>query len=167
MNGIQRLPFSMGMSCNGGQCECHRHHNNNHNCNGLNTNPGTNVDPGNAVLQFLNEYYKNTTLTGWNASLYLFDHNCMVVCKDKHIGNAHDMLNAFSSEYVKKANYDHVRCKWFVLNNTTLLINVFGQIQFVGFSGNVSSIVTFSETFILSLNTSNGVIKCTHHLFDW
>lgn len=125
------------------------------------------LNPGNVVDRFVAEYYRNVTSNGWNSSLYLFDHNCVVLCKDKHVGSAYDMLDAFSAEYVKKANYDQLRVKWLILNTTTLLINVFGRIQFVGSYGNVSSVTQFTETFVLNLNPSNGLIKCTHHLMDW
>lgn len=134
-------------------------------CNCKNTNPT--LDPLVVINQFLTEYYKNTSCSGWNTCQYLFDQNCAVLCKSRIVGNAHDLLAIFSSEYVKRANYDQLRTKWVLINQTTLLINVFGKIQFVGFTESVSSVVPFSESFILSLNQSNGIIKCTHHLIDW
>jgi len=139
----------------------------NYQCNCTTLNQSSTLDPGNVADRFVAEYYRNVTNNGWNSCLYLFDHNCVVLCKSKNVGTAYDMLDIFSSEYIKKASYDQLRTKWVVINSTTLLINVFGRIQFVGSFGNVSSITSFTETFVLNLNQSNGVIKCTHHLMDW
>ena len=123
------------------------------------------TEPGTLATHFLAEYYRNTSNIGWNAVQYLFDQNCTVICKDRNVGNAHDLLNALSTEYIKRANYGDIRTKWVVINNNSMLINVFGHIQFVGFTGSLSNVHSFSETFILT--STNGAIRCTHHMFDF
>jgi hypothetical protein len=137
------------------------YHNNNQIVSNGNLNAATVAD------KFITEYYQNVSNGGWNSCLYLFDNSCVVICKEKIIGNAIDMLSAFSSEYVKKANYDKLHIKWVIINNTTLLINVFGYIQFVSFNNICSIGMQFTETFVLTINPNNNVIKCTCHLFDW
>lgn len=122
-------------------------------------------DPATIVNQFLTEYYKFTTYTGWNAAMHLFDKQCMVIYKDKNVGNSHDLLNTLTVEYIKKANYDTIRSKWMLLNANNIIVNIFGRIQFVSFSGNLSNVHTFTEVFVLTVN--NGIIICTHHMFDF
>lgn len=108
-----------------------------------------NIEPSTVASRFLSEYYQNVSHTGWNAVTYLFDSNCTVLCKDKHIGNYYDLLNGLSSEYAKRANYANLRSKWVVTSNDTIVVNVFGTIQFVTFSEHVHTPVTFTETFVL------------------
>lgn len=148
MNGIQS---TVHKGCN----NCHAYQNN--------QNPG--LDPSLIVNHFLIEYYRNASNIGWNATMYLFDQSCAVMCKDKHVGNAYDFLNLLSTEYVKRANYDSLRSKWIGLNNNSVLINVFGNIQFVGFSGSVTNIIPFTESFVLTANNNN--VTCTHHMIDF
>ena len=95
----------------------------------------------------------------------MFDKNCVVMFKDKNVGNSYDFLNVLSTESIKRANYNSIRSKWMTLTNNSVLINVFGNIQYVEFSGNMSTIITFTETFVLTGN--NGNITCTHHMLDF
>lgn len=124
------------------------------------------VDPENVVSQFVSEYYRKVSNVGWNIVMHLFDQNSVVIIKNKNVGNSYNMLNFLSSENVRRANYDGIRTKWVVIEKTKLLINVFGQIQFVAFNGNVSRITTFAETFVLTID-KNGNVKCTHNLLDF
>jgi hypothetical protein len=117
------------------------------------------------VNHFLIEYYRNTSNIGWNAAMYLFDKNCVVMFKDKNVGNSYDFLNVLSTESIKRANYNSIRSKWMTLSNNSVLINVFGNIQYVEFSGNMSTIIPFTETFVLTGN--NGNFTCTHHMLDF
>lgn len=158
MNEIRR-PFSQNPSgCIWDRCGYYQRDN-------IGTNI-TNVNPESVANQFVSEYYRKVSNIGWNTVVHMFDQNCIVNIKNKNIGNSHNMLNFLSSEYIKRANYDNLRVKWFVIEKNKLLINVFGQIQFVTFGENVSKITTFTETFILT-GKNNGDIKCTYHLIDF
>lgn len=148
---MNKIQSTIHQGCNN-QCACQN-----------NQNP--NIDPSLVVDHFLVEYYRNTSNIGWNATMYLFDQHCTVMCKDKNVGNAYDFLNVLSTEYVKRANYESLRSKWIRLSNNIVLINVFGLIQFVGFNGNMTNILPFTETFVLTAN--NGNVTCTHHLMDF
>lgn len=145
------------------RCPC-CHHDNHDRCNHNNPPSGA-VDAASTVNNFLIEYYRNVTNTGWNACLYLFDKDCVVFCKNTHVGNGTDMMNALATESVRRANFSDVRSKWLAINANTVLISVYGRIQFVGYNERHGSIVPFAETFVL--NATNGVVKCTHHLLDW
>lgn len=131
----------------------------------------TTIDPAATANQFFFEYYRTVSNVGWNSVMHLFDQNCIVIVKNKQIGNSYKMLNFFSTEYIKRANYDNIRFKWVILSKDKLLINVFGQIQFVTFNGAVSRIMPFTETFVLTSqgNRTNGArdIKCTHQIIDF
>lgn len=116
--------------------------------------------------QFLFEYYRKVSNVGWNSVMYLFDQNCNVIVKNKKVGNAHQMLNYFSTEYIKGANYDKLKANWIVLSREKLLINVFGQFQLVAFNGQISKIVPFTETFVLTIQQDVN-IKCTDHILEF
>ena len=133
--------------------------------NNCNNNQTQIIDSSSIVNHFIGEYYRNTSNIGWNASMYLFDHHCIVICKNKHIGNFYDFLCILSTDYIKRANYDSLRSTWMGLSNNIILINMFGRIQFVGFNGALSTIIPFTETFVLSLNNKN--ISCTYHMIDF
>jgi hypothetical protein len=117
------------------------------------------------ATNFLKEYYRNVSNEGWNASTYLFDPKCTVICKNKNVGTEHDLLIAFSKEYVKRANFAKLNSKWIVIDIHTMVLNVFGYIQFVSFTGHYSSCMPFSETFVIKRHQSNTV--CTHHMIDF
>lgn len=121
-------------------------------------------EPVNIVNTFMTEYYGNVSNIGWNAVQHLFDHNCTVFTRDKIVGNETDLLNTLSYDFIKRAEYFDIRHKWIILNNS-ILITVFGSIQFVYFSEIYSMVFPFSETFLL--NMVNGTIKCTHHVFEF
>ena len=118
-----------------------------------------------SMNKFLIEYYGIISIIGWNGAMYLFDKQCVVIYKDKNVGNSYNFLNILSSEYIKRANYNSLKFKWVSINSNISLINVFGYIQFVGYSGYQTNIVPFTESFVMS--AINGNIICTHHMFDF
>jgi hypothetical protein len=150
-------------------CNCNRNCNNYNNQSSShdhgNHQPSGNVDAGTAVNNFIIEYYRNVTNTGWNACLYLFDKECVVFCKNTHVGNAIDMMNTLAAESVRRAVFNDVRSKWIGIDANTVLVSVYGRIQFVGYNERHGPSTPFAETFVL--NATNGVVKCTHHLLDW
>jgi hypothetical protein len=150
MNDI-RKPISVNSVC---KC-CENHQNQNRT-----------VNPDSVARQFLSEYYRKVSNIGWNVVTDLFERNCVVIVKNKNVGNSYDMLNALSSEYIKRANYDNIRSKWVLISRDKMLLSVFGNIQFVLFNGSVSKIMQFNETFVLT-GYPDGSVKCTHHLMDF
>lgn len=173
MNGIFRFNQNSCMNCqNCCSCNSNAHQNlqnifQNQNQN-QNCNQNQVIDPAAVANAFLTEYYKNTSLIGWNFVQNMFDHNCVVMLQDTKIGNEYDLLSTLSSMYIKRANYEELRPKWSVINNNSLLINIFGKLQLVSFNGNTSNSVPFSESFVLSLSTvnNNNIVSCTHHMLD-
>lgn len=155
MNEIQRIAQQLCINCT----NCANCGNNSCQNNQLYTNLEF------IANSFIIEYYKNVSNTGWNAVMYLFDHQCTVMFRDKYIGNSYDLLNALSIEYIKRANYDILRTKWLLINQDTMLLQIFGNIQFVQFNGNSFCTVPFTETFVLKNDKTN--IKCTHHIIDY
>ncbi len=125
------------------------------------------IDPGTVANHFIIEYYRNVSNIGWNACVYLFDANCVVTCKDKNLGNAHGFLNFLSSESIKRANFDKMKTGWLLLTADTMMIHVFGHIQFVSFDTRfkTSLWLPFIEIFILKICDNN--IRCTHHIFNF
>jgi hypothetical protein len=75
---------------------------------------------------FMAEYYRNVSTIGWNVVTNLFDPQCVVLYRDKNIGNAFALLNTLSVDYIKRANYSNIRAKWIVPDINTMIINVFG-----------------------------------------
>jgi hypothetical protein len=127
------------------------------------------IDPGTIVSSFLNEYYKHTMTTGWINTMRLFDRNCRVFFRDRYLGNSYDLLTYLTGEYIKRAYYDSLRPKWVCINENTILINVFGRVQFVMYSGFGTQIMYFNETFVLSGSMIDGkpVLSCTCHIIDF
>jgi len=115
--------------------------------------------------QFVMEYYRNVSNTGWNTATYLFDPNSMTICKNKNVGNVYNFLSALSRENIKRANYDNLNMKWVSVDQNTIVINIYGLIQFVSFNNQYSKVFNFSETFIV--RTDRGKFKCTQHMFDF
>lgn len=140
---------------------CHMHHICTQNMN-------TQIDSIAVTKYFITEYYRNVSNFGWNSIQNLFDSKCIVMLKDKNVGNEYELLNLLSLESVKRANYGNLRIKCTIINSTNLLINAFGQIQFVSFSGQISNMIPFTETFVLTLiDTTNNTVSCTRHIFDF
>lgn len=144
---------------------------NQHSCHMCNTNTGrlnSTIDAVSVTKYFITEYYRNVSNMGWNTIQHLFAGNCNVMLKDRTIGNEYDLLNLLTTEFIKKANYGNIRIKCAIIDGTNLLINTFGQIQFVSLSGQLSNSIAFTETFVLTLvDNANNTISCTHHIFDF
>lgn len=123
------------------------------------------IDPSIAADAFLSEYYRGVSYVGFSDVMHLFDSECVVIFKDKYIGNSYNLLTLCAKEAVKRAVYSNLSNKWFVLDNETLIINVFGLMQFVGYNEYVGKSVYFTETFVLKVE--NNKIKCVNHMLDF
>jgi hypothetical protein len=123
------------------------------------------LDSDYIAKEFISEYYKNVSKNGWNVIGYLFNSKCTTYFRENHIGNHHNLLACLSEEYIKRANYNIVSSKWKVISNDTILINIFGKIQFVSFIGIHGIPFTFSDTFILKIDDPKS-ISCHTHFFD-
>lgn len=123
------------------------------------------VNPDGIAEQFVAEYYRGISNYGWSSIMHLFDPNSVSVVRDRNVGNMYNLLCTISTEHIQRANYDNIRSKWIVIDENNLLINVFGQIQFVDFYGTYTHIMPFTESFILTSN--NNTIRCTKHIFDF
>jgi hypothetical protein len=143
-------------------CQAHiTNHNNIH-------NKVQKVDPQTADKIFNNfmiEYYRNVSAIGWNVVTYLFDPACIILYRDKNIGNVFGLLNALSVDNVKRANYSNIRSKWIIPDINTMVINVFGFIQLISFNNEYGQYVPFTDTFIIK-NDQNGT-RCTHYILDY
>jgi hypothetical protein len=128
-------------------------------------NQNRSLDPGLVSNYFITEYYKNTSNHGWNNTMYLFDTNCSVICKNKHLGNEYDLLHMLLTENIKKASYDKVRSGWAITGSDSMTIHVFGNIQFTTFNDRNTKTLPFMELFVLKIIGSN--IKCVHHVFNF
>lgn len=156
-------------ACQACQACCHRISNIQSHCDqslpsqSLPSQSGPN--PSIVANDFIKEYYKNTSIYGWNNVQHIFDHNCVVILGNQNIGNEHDLLNTLSYNYVKRANYDNLQLNWSVISPNIMLINVFGNLQFISFNDCVCDYMKFSESFILVL-TSNNTVSCSHHILN-
>lgn len=147
--------------------QCHQCVPNNHgifiqNCQ---TNQNRSLDPTLTANYFITEYYKNTSNYGWNNTMHLFDTNCSVVCRNKHIGNSYDLLYLFMSENIKRASYDKIKTGWMITGPDTMMIHVFGNIRFIAFNEGNVRILPFMELFVLKIVGDN--IKCIHHVLNF
>ena len=107
--------------------------------------------------------------SGWINTMRLFDKSCKVFFRDRYLGNSYDLLTYLTGEYIKRAYYDSLRPKWICINENTILINVFGRIQFIMYSGFGTQIMYFNETFVLSGSMIDGKpsLSCTCHIIDF
>jgi hypothetical protein len=122
--------------------------------------------PDKVADNFIYEYYKKVSDKGWNVITHMFVHNCKVICRNKIIGNEHDLINTMSVENVKKARYSELNYNWIVLSKNKLMINVFGKFQFILYTGISGVPVVFSETFILK-HAENNNIMCYYHILNF
>lgn len=123
------------------------------------------LDPSTVSNHFITEYYKNTSNHGWNNAIHLFDTNCSVICKNKHIGNEYDLLYLLMTENIKRATYDKIKAGWIITSPDTMMIHVFGNIQFIAFSERNIRTLPFMELFFLKI--VGNTIKCVHHVFNF
>ncbi len=153
MNGVQCnqcIPNNQGITIQ--NCKCL-------------ANQNRSLDPSLVSNHFIIEYYKNTSNFGWNNTMHLFDTNCSVVCKNKHIGNEYDLLYLLLSENIKRAGYDKIKTGWMITGSDTIMVHVFGNIQFVSFNERDVRTMPFMELFVLKIVGNN--IKCVHHVFNF
>ena len=134
---------------------------NNNNINQVNKT----VDPKKAVDNFVTEYYQNATNIGWNNLSGLYFPNATIMIKNSMIGNHHNFVSVLAQNYIKRAVYGEPSSKWVVVDNT-IVLNIFGLLQFVNFIGGVSPVGNFTETFILKLD-ENGKIKISVQMLDF
>jgi len=130
-------------------------------------NKNNHIDPKIVVDSFMKEYYGGVTNSGWHCVQYMFDQNCMSVIRNNNVGNEYDLLNVITSKFIKRGNFNKIRNKWLMINPSTIVLDVLGELQFVAFNGTVSKIIQFSDTFVLHKNGKTGFIKCTHHIFNF
>ena len=114
---------------------------------------------------FIGEYYKCVSNNGWTNVMYLFSSSCNIIFKEKKFSNPYEFLHYLFCEMVKKANYDNLKAKWILIDDETILISVFGQIQFVLFDNTINNPLVFAETFVIKLE--NSVAKCVSHIIDF
>ena len=124
------------------------------------------ANPEKIADNFIYEYYKKVSDTGWNTVIHLFNHKCEVLFKNKNIGNEHDLLNILSSELIKKAIYSELNFNWIVLSNDILMINVLGELQFISYINEYGHPIVFTETFILK-HTEKNNIMCYYHILNF
>ena len=124
------------------------------------------VNPEKIVDNFIYEYYKKVSESGWNTTTHLFSHNCEVLYKNKIIGNEHDLVNILSTELIKKAIYSELNINWIVLSDDILMINIFGRLQFISYINEYGYPFVFTETFILK-HAENNNIMCYYHIFNF
>jgi hypothetical protein len=118
------------------------------------------------IRNFLSEYYTAVNLSGWNMCTRLFDPTSKSMVQNQHVGNIYGLLDTFSVNFIKRANYGYLNHKWLQANNDTAMINVFGVMQFVTFNGIVSNTVIFSETFLVKLDNTS-TLKCYLHILEF
>jgi len=124
------------------------------------------LDPKKLVDAFILEYYNTISNIGWNniSSHYFPDAQIMV--KDQLIGNYHDFVSLLTKNYIKRANYGGARTKWVVTGENSIVLNIYGTIQFVNFLGFNHDIEIFTETFILK-TTEDMKLKINIHMLDF
>lgn len=142
----------------------------------MNLFPEMNIDMGNnkiniidtntTVSDFLNLYYGNITTNGWNSSLYLFKDSQSTMLKTSYLNNEYELLTMFTNSYVRRCNIDRLSIKWVQIDNNTILINVFGLIQFVSFFNTYSYVYNFTESFVIKIN-NEGKPYCHSHILDF
>jgi len=113
---------------------------------------------------FFTDYYKNVSNYGWTSVMYLFNPNCSVICKEKKFSTPYEFLNHIFNELIKRANYDNIKSKWVIVDDS-MVMTVFGQMQFVLFDNSVGSVLPFAETFVIKIE--NGEAKCCSHILDF
>jgi uncharacterized membrane protein len=114
---------------------------------------------------FLQDYYSKTSEDGWNTVQHLYEPYSIINYNSNKLHGGYELLNYLSYNYVKKANYKNLKTSWFIIDNLSIVINIFGNIQFVSFFNSLSKFHTFSECFIIKMISN----KChvSHHSFDY
>jgi hypothetical protein len=114
---------------------------------------------------FLEEYYQKVSQIGWNAVLHLYAPEATISCNTHVFSGGHEFLNALSGDYIKRANFGNLGSTWSVIDEAKMTITVFGEIQFVSFTGDCGGVGHFSDTFIIKAfpDDTYGVIQ--HHFY--
>ena len=112
----------------------------------------------------LEEYYQRVSNVGWNSVLFLYVPNAVISCNTNVYSGGHEFLNALSNEYIRRANFGNLLATWSLIDESKMVVTVFGEIQFVGFTGDCSGVGHFTDTFILKAfpDQTYGI---THHFF--
>lgn len=124
------------------------------------------LDPKKTIDKFLSDYYKTITIIGWNHLSGLYNPNTMIIIKNHMVGNHHDFVSYLSQNYIKRANYGDLSSKWVVTDPKTVILNIFGSMQFIDFFGQTSATLKFTETFILTIATDDN-IKINTQMLDF
>lgn len=124
------------------------------------------IDPNKTVEEFVTRYYKEISNNGWSQILYLFSNECVVLFKNKNVGNELRLFEELSKEYIKRVNITNMNVKWVQSSNNTIVINVFGTMQYISMFNTTSQFFYFTETFVLTLS-EGPLVKCTSHMFDF
>jgi hypothetical protein len=121
------------------------------------------IDPSQTealATHFLEEYYHKVSNIGWNAVMHLYVPDAVISCNANIYSGGHEFLNALSGEYIRRANYDNIVSSWVLIDESKMVVTVFGEIQFVGFTGDCSGVGHFADTFVLKAcpNETYGVV---------
>lgn len=117
------------------------------------------------VNSFLEEYYYKTSIIGWNAVQHLYKPDSVINYNNNTYHGGYSLLNNLSYNYVKRANYKDLKTSWFMIDNSSIVINIFGDIQFVSFMNTLSNFNTFSECFIIKAFPGNICYVDYHSFF--
>jgi hypothetical protein len=114
---------------------------------------------------FLEEYYHKVHQIGWNSVLHLYVPEAVISCNTHVFSGGHEFLNALSGDYIKRADYGSMMATWSLIDESKMTITVFGEIQFVSFTGDCSGVGNFSDTFIIKAYPDNTYGITTHHFY--
>jgi len=98
---------------------------------------------------FLEEYYGKVGNVGWNAIQHVYTPESIISCNTRVYTGGHQFLNALSGEYIRRANYGQMNATWSQIDESKMMITVFGEIQLVSFTGECSGVGHFSESFVI------------------
>jgi hypothetical protein len=127
------------------------------------------IEPGNVEAlanHFLEEYYSNIIHNGWNSVQYFYSPDATIICNTQIYNGGHEFLNALSQDYIRRANYGESQASWYQIDESKMIINVFGEIQLVSFTGNHSEIIYFSDSFVIRAYP-DSTYAVTHHTFNF
>lgn len=114
---------------------------------------------------FLEEYYTKVGNVGWNAALHLYAENAVIGCNSNVYHGGHEFLNALSGNYIRRANFGNLQATWSQIDESKMLVSVFGEIQFMSFTGDFSGVGHFSDTFIIKAFSDDTYGVISHHFY--
>lgn len=115
--------------------------------------------------RFIDEYYQIVSTAGWNKTMYIYATNPTIACNNTIFDSGHDFLAGLSSDYIQRANYGLINANWSLIDEYTSLVTVFGEIQLVNFTGGVSGIGHFSDSFVIKMLPGNTYAVTNHSLY--